>query len=705
MTSEVWKRQKLAELPKAKKSVLLVSGACLDLIGHFLSLDDFLHWRSTCNLILVCTRERYLRWQQYNHVFSNDDRVQALCTDMYGFLTSKIDAPDYYEANPHLVPTCYFPNPCQVARSSIAMAAPAVLLRVPLRLLNALGGMDSFAHLPSSPLLDRHFVHLSFPLEHSPKKALLFTANDFDSPITVCFNDFLTVIVFRTWSGPFGSIAPMPVMWYTCLNPLEWWCEFSTLPTVHYLYDVLHVSRDATYVVQVAQSPPSAMSFFRPYQRGGRAVPMSTHPDNSIRYDVASLSHSTVWVAMQYLETLVSARAVTHVSITHHESIVRLADDEFPAGVKQLLLVLDWAHTQISLPLIFPTMPSSWTPATALARALCPFNTARPEEEQWDLSLVPMGAYREICDDECFPLTDTDVMHRLPVLCEHFFCDILQAMHSLFSKGNRGLRPRLTTHAVISLLRAANDILTSIHKDFYDHGGDQSLLSGLRLRRGDVPQLLSIFHDVATMETENFIAPTIVVEGFRKHEVLLFESCRMDSSFFHPADITDDHLRATGEPSPEFMCNICSCKHLDNPLQANQIFASTHATRERILRELYCRTNHYHSRDQPILCLIDPSFPQQLRTLLLRAEESGRPTTVLVNVPAYHTEDHVRGALLNRLAVTYNLTNDNLRELSADRYYLHSVALLLVPGMRVCFVCDINHANTDYEYINLGHGH
>ena len=701
MTSEVWKRQKLAELPigKPKKSILLVSGACLDLIGHCLSLDDFLRWRSTCNLILVCTRERCLRWQQYKHVFSNDDRVQALCTDMYGFLTSKIDAPDYYEANPHLVPMCYFPDPSQVARASIAMVAPAVLLRVPLRLLNALGGIDSLANLPRSPLLDRHFVHLSFTLERSSKKALLFTANDFHSPITLCFNEFVTVIVFRTLSGPFGIIDPISVMWYTCLNPLEWWCEFSTLPTMHYLYDVLHVSRDATYVVQVAQSPPSAMSFLRPYLRGGRAVPMSTHPENSIRYDVASLSHSTVWVAMEYLETLVSARAVTHVSITHHESIVRLADDVFPVGVKELLLVLDLAHTQIRLPLIFPTMPSSWTPATALASALCPFNAARPEEEQWDLSLVPMGVYREICDDECFPLTQSDVLNRLPVLMEHFFCDIMQAMHSLFSKGNRGLRPRLTTHAVVSLLHAANDMRTRLF--------DTSVLSGFnRHHRRDVPQLLSLFHDVATRETEDFIAPTVdsEVKGFRKHEVLLFESCRMDSSFFHPVDIKDDHLEATGEPSPEFMCNICSCKHMENPSQANQIFASTHATRARILRERYCRTNHYHSRDQPILCLIDPSFPQQLRTLLLRAEGSCRPTTVLVNVPAYHTEDHARGALLTRLAVMFNLTNDNLRELSADRYYLHSVALLLVPGMRLCFVCDINHANTNYEYINLGHG-
>ena len=702
MTSKDWKRQKLGVLgpEAARKSVLVVSSSCLDLIGHFLSFGEFCRWRSTCNPILVCTRERYLRWQQYNHVFINDDRVQALCRDMYGFLTSKITAPDYYESRPDLVPISYFPDPRQVSRASISKLAPDVLLRVPLRLLNAMGGIDSLAHLPSTPLLDRHFVSVSFPSYPSSSKSLVFTANDFDSPITVCYNAFITVIVLRTLSTPYGSIAPISVMWYTCLNASQWWCEFSTLPEVLYLYDVFHVSRDATYVVQVAQSPPSAMSFLRPYLRGGRAVPLCTQ--RGIRYDVASLSHSTVWVAMEYLETLVSARAVTHVSIAHNESIIRLADDVFPAGKNLLLLVLDWAHTQIRLPLMFPTMPPSWSPRSVLASALCSFNASVPEEVQWDLNLVPMGEYRELCDDEGFPLSDTDVLKRLPVLGEHFFCDIVQALHSLFSKGNRGLRPRVTTHAVVSLLHAAT---TLRHKLWEDALADGNWY--FTLQRKDIPQLLTLFHDIATRETEHFIAPTREFEGFRTHEVLLFESCRLDSSFFDPMTITDDDFAATGEPSPKFMCNICSCKHAGNPSQANQIFASTHATRARVLREVYARPRHNQSRIQPSLCLLDPSFPQQLHSLLLQAEKSVTvtPITVFVNVPAYHTEDSVRRALLNRLAITYNLTNDNLRELAGDRYYLHSLALLLVPGMRVCFVCDMNHPNIDYEYINLGHSH
>ena len=700
MTSKDWKRQKLAVLPKAKKSVLVVGDSCLALIGHFLSFEEFRRWRSTCNAILVCTRPRYLRWQVYNHVFANDERVQELCSDMYGFLTSKLDAPHYYETSPDLVPLCYFPEPRQVSRASMSMLAPDVLLRVPLRLVNALGGIDSLAHLPSSPLLDRQFVLLDLPSESSSinKKALLFCANDFNSPITVCFNDFVTVIVFRTFSSPFGSFSPVSVMWYTCLNPLEWWCEFSTLPTMHYLYHVMHVSRDATYVVQIAQSPPSPMSFLRPYSRGERAVPMSTDPSNSIRYHLASLSHSTVWVAMEYLETLVSARAVTHVSITHHESIVRLADEAFPAVEKHLLLVADWAHTQIRLPLIFPLMPSSWSPQTALASALCCYNSCRPKEEQWDLNLVPMGEYRELCDDEFFPLTDSDVLKRLPVLGEHFLCPIMQAMHSLFSKGNRGLRPRITTHAVVSLASALNYLYRGLSR----HGPYQGCAN--ILQRRNIPELLTLFRDTATRETENFIAPTREWVGFRTHEVLLFESCRLDSNFSHPADITDEHEEATGEPSPEFMCNICSCKHMGNPSQANQIFSSTHATRARILREVYFRTNHYHARDQPILCLVHPLFHRELEKFVIQAEKSDRPIMLLVNVPAYDTEDAVRGAQLNRLAVTYGLTTENVTELSAGRYYHHSVGLLLVPGMRVCFVCDINHANTDYGYINLGHG-
>ena len=150
------------------------------------------------------------------------------------------------------------------------MLAPDVLLRVPLRLLNALGGIDSVAHLPSSPLLARHFVRVTTPLI-STSKALSFNSYDFNSPITLCYNEFATVIVLRTLSSPFGNIGPISVMWYTCLNKMEWWCEFSTLAAIKYFYDVLHVSLDSAYVVQIAQSPPSAMSFFRPYSRGGQA--------------------------------------------------------------------------------------------------------------------------------------------------------------------------------------------------------------------------------------------------------------------------------------------------------------------------------------------------------------------------------------------------------------------------------------------------
>jgi hypothetical protein len=702
MTSKVCKRQKVGVLPKASKSVLLVSASCLDLIGHFLSLGEFLRWRTTCNSILLCTRERFSRWKQYNHAFTNDDRVQSLCSDMYGFITSKLDAPEYYETRPDFVPSCYFPYPRQLARASISRLPPDVLLKVPLRLLNALGGIDALALLPSFPLLDRHFSCVSFPTEVSPRKALLFTANDFNTPITVCYNEFITVIVFRTLSCPYGIIAPVSIMWYTCLNALEWWCEFSTMPTTIYLYDVLHVSRDMIYVVQVAQSPPSVMSFLRPYLRGARAVPLCTQ--RAIRYDLASLSHSTVWVAMEHLETLVSARVVTHVSIAHQESIVRLADDVFPAADKQLLLVLDWAHTQIRLPLLFPTMATSWSPQSALESALRSVNVTR-HGEAWDLHLVPMGAYTELCDDESFPLSDIDVLNRLPVLIEHFHCPIMQALHSLFSKGNRGLRPRISEHAAQCLANAANILSHRLYRAAADCG-DNTYPRTWRhkvLQRRNVPELLSLFTEIATQERDYFIAPTIRWEGFRTHEVLLFEACHLDSSFFQPIDLDDDHFEATGEPSPEFMCNICACKHNGNPLQANQIFAATHATRARILREKHFQTKHFHARDQPTLCLLDPSFPQQLDALLSQAEASDRPLMVSVNVPAYHLEDSVRGALLNRLAVTYNLTTDNLSELSGDRYYLHSVALVLEPDTRLIFVCDINQPGTDYEYINLGH--
>ena len=83
------------------------------------------------------------------------------------------------------------------------------------------------------------------------------------------------------------------------------------------------------------------------------------------------------------------------------------------------------------------------------------------------------------------------------------------------------------------------------------------------------------------------------------------------------------------------------------------------------------------------------------------AESSERSITVEITVPAYHAGNANRAALLSRLAVTYSLTNEELGELAAGRYYLHSVSLLLEPDMRVCFVCDIHYANADYKYIRL----
>jgi hypothetical protein len=149
------------------------------------------------------------------------------------------------------------------------------------------------------------------------------------------------------------------------------------------------------------------------------------------------------------------------------------------------------------------------------------------------------------------------------------------------------------------------------------------------------------------------------------------------------------------------MCNICSCTHWGNPDSVIHCFSCTHATRARILREkLYPK--FFYSRYHPTLCVLDPSFPHDLESLMRTAEAYGRSITVEVTVPAYHEGNANRAALLNRLAVSWSLTNEELGELSAGRYYLHSVSLLLEPDMRVCFVCDIHYANSDYKYIRLG---
>ena len=673
MTSTDVKRQKL--MPPVGTSVVVVGGSCLSLIGHYLSFQEFLWWRRTCTLIRDSTGERFLRWERYNEVLADDEVLYSQCTDMYGFLTSKLDTPDYHDdLRPYLVPTSYFPSSGQLARVSISSLDPEVLLRLPLRLLNAMGGIDSLGLLPHFPLLARHFCETLTPGRNC--KGLAFHSEDLTAPITLCYDDMLTAIVFRGFLSRQDGLEPIVTHWYTCRNAFEWWCEFPHSPAVKYHYDVLYPHQPVSYLLQTGQTPPSPLSFFRPYKYG---------PDPHMR------AHSTVWVAMEYLQTLVSARSVTHISITHQETLVRLAEFPFPPLENALICaVLDWARTQIRLPLLFETMPPSWSMYSALETALA---AAGNGCEEWLLYRVPMAEYRELCDDEHFPLSDTGVLKRVPVLLEHFFCNNMLALHSLFSKGNRGLRPRITAHAVRSLQKASDILRHRISKG--------SGWPKIPLQRKHIPDILTVFKEISREETAEFMPPSQVYAGFRTHEVLLFESCRLDSSFFHPDFREDDHFVAHGEPSPEHMCNICSCTHWGNPDSVIHCFSCTHATRARILREkLYPK--FFYSRYHPTLCVLDPSFPHDLESLMRTAEAYGRSITVEVTVPAYHEGNANRAALLNRLAVSWSLTNEELGELSAGRYYLHSVSLLLEPDMRVCFVCDIHYANSDYKYIRLG---
>jgi len=606
-----------------------------------------------------------------------------MCNDMYGFLTSKLDAPDYYEHRPDLVPKSYFPNSQQLARASMSLLAPEILFKIPLRLLNAMGGIDSVALLPNTRLLPRHFRIESIPPRMC--KALAFASGDFTAPITLCYDDKLTVIVFRCFLSR-DALEPIVTHWYTCLNEVEWYCEFSQSSAVEFHYDVLHnpyqpAVEPYTQAVQLGQTPPSPLSFFRPYDCG--FLPYTR-------------AHPTVWDAMEYLQTLVSARSVAHISITHQETFVRLAESSLPPVTSVLFALLDWARTQIRLPLLFGTMLPSWSAYIALESALA-VNSSRQGNEvlrhDWVLFRVPLNEYRELCDDEQFALCFVDVMKRLPILTEYFFCPPMTAMHSLFSKGNRGLRPRITAQAVQSLQRASDILRHRLRQ------GSGCLAE--QLRRKNIPALLQIFKDVSSEETRDFIPPNQEVPGFRTHEVMLFESCRLDSSFFDPEFMDDPNFAAHGEPSPEFMCNICCGSHWGNPNRVTNHLSSTHATRARVLREK-CYPRHFHSRYQPTLCVLDPNFSQDLQSLITIAESSGRSITVEVTVPAYHEGNTNRSALLSRLGVHLDLTNDDLEELAAGRYYLHSVSLLLEPDMRVCFVCDIHYENVDYKYISLG---
>jgi len=303
-----------------------------------------------------------------------------------------------------------------------------------------------------------------------------------------------------------------------------------------------------------------------------------------------------------------------------------------------------------------------------------------------------MDEYSELCDDEHFQLSDDGFLKRVPVLMEHFFSSLMLTLHSLFSQGNRGLRPRITARAVQTLQKASDFLRNRL---WQSNGSPR-----MPLQRKHIPDLLKVFKDASSEETSEFMPPRHVFSGFRTHEVMLSESCRLDSSFFHPDFQEDDHFEAHGEPSPEFMCNICACTHWGNPNRVCHSLSSTHATRARVLRDKQY-PKLFRSRRHPTLCLLDPNFSHDLESLMTIAESSERSITVEITVPAYHAGNANRAALLSRLAVTYSLTNEELGELAAGRYYLHSVSLLLEPDMRVCFVCDIHYANADYKYIRL----
>ena len=113
----VVKRQKV--LLPVGTSVVLVGGSCLSIIGHFMSFEEFVCWRRTCTTIWNCTRERFLRWERYNDILRDDEILQLRCHDMYGFICSKIDCPDYVEDRPDLLPKWVFPSSAQLARASM----------------------------------------------------------------------------------------------------------------------------------------------------------------------------------------------------------------------------------------------------------------------------------------------------------------------------------------------------------------------------------------------------------------------------------------------------------------------------------------------------------------------------------------------------------------------------------------------------------
>ena len=704
----VAKRIKITE---AGKSLLALSKATVRLVGEFLTLEAFITLGLSCKFAYNCNRRRWLRWNYLTTSFRGLS-FKRKCHDNYDFIMSPFLLDEYHREDPQKVPRSHYPRARDCALASIKATEPNVLTKIPLRLMHAFGGLAAISQLPSRPLLPEHFVLLSSTMQASDIAgrvatgyALSFTEDNTTHPVELFYNCFCTALVLRLRLTPedHGLIF---VMWYTCAIGMVsnvarpvWYCELQHEKGVKYLYESfppktsmstsLTLSLCGPTAVQVSQNPQSPLSFLRPASEGSmHFVRDEGDPSDQGRSKNFNDHHSAPWDATDFLRTLILGRSVTSTSLTHKECFVRLAGTT-PTGGQLLVSLLDWAHTQIQLPLTLQTTSQFWG-HEFLEPALHAHSVKRPPvggPHQWSALYVSLTHYQHLCDDEHFPLTRHDAEARMSFMMNTYEYSAYDALHALFSKGSRGFDVRTATFIACKLVDALVDApfwhpFSDVSP--WDHEG---VLSWIATYLDHTKIGRPHFE-----ENNDWWWQPLLREVIRKGHALYDQSEEVE-------DVIHDDL---GFHDPVFMCDICVKRHFISGPSMRKTFAfagSTHATRARLLR----RNNFEGSpvKNYDMLCVADPDFSEHLGRFLDYAVHVRKPIHFLLYVPAYQAPSAQRDDLLAELAFEYNVHGTAYAELSAGRYYLHPVAMVLDPRNATCFVCDTHRAHGDYKYIAI----
>ena len=701
---------------EAVKSLFGLSKAIVRLVGDFLTLGEFINLRSSCKFAHDANRLRWLRWKYVTKSFRGA-AFASKCQDNYNFILSPFLLDEYHREDPQNVPRTHYPSPRDCALASIRATEPSVLARIPLRLMHAFGGLAAISQLPSRPLQPEHFVLLTSTMQVgnfagrvAAGYALSFTEDNTAHPVELFYNTSCTALVLRLRLTP-ENHGPIFVMWYTCtigavayVGRPVWYCELQHEKGVKYFYKSLSPSTSMVTslsfsvlsgpcAVQVSQNPQSPLSFLRPaYERCVHLV----RDDEGDLNDQGRLKnfndqHSTPWDATDFLRTLILGGSVCSTSLTHKECFVRLAVTN-PTGEQLLVSLLDWAHTQIQLPLILQTTSQFWG-REFLEPALRAYSVRRPPvggPQQWCALYVPLTHYQHLCDDEHYPLTQHDAEARMAFMMDNYEYSASDALHALFSKGSRGFDVRTATFIACKLLDAVHGlpIVTDRFPPFspWDHEAVLSwIASGLYLTK------IGCLH---LEENNDLWWKPLLREVIWKGHVLYDQS----------EEVEDHILDDLGFHDPVFMCDICVKRHFisgpwRDPFIRTLFTGSTHATRARLLRR-----NNFEAtpvRNHDILCVADPDFSEHLGLFLDYALHVGKPIHFLLYVPAYQSATAQRNELLAELAFKYNVHGPAYTELSAGRYYLHPVGMVLDPRSATCFVCDTHRAHGDYNYIAI----